>query len=54
LKELFEGHLLQLLEVLGIVGDLLRAVYTIHDVMAWLADVSVSLFVDVDVRTYAG
>jgi WD40 repeat protein len=40
LKEFFDAHLLQWLEVLSIVGDLRCAVYSSHDLTAWLVDVS--------------
>jgi NACHT domain len=45
LKEFFDVHLLEWLEVLSIVGDLRCAVYSLHDVTAWLVDVSIYLFV---------
>jgi hypothetical protein len=41
LKEFFDHHLLEWLEVLSIVGDLHSAVYSLHDVTSWLVDVSV-------------
>jgi NACHT domain len=40
LKEFFERHLLEWLEVLSIVGDFRYAVYSLCDVAAWLVDVS--------------
>jgi NACHT domain len=48
LKEFFEGHLLQWLEVLSIVGDLRCAVYSLHDLTAWFVDVSTSFFCHFD------
>jgi hypothetical protein len=52
LKVFFDLHLLEWLEVLSIVGDLHCAVYSLHDVMAWLVDVSIfhSLFFHVDIN----
>jgi hypothetical protein len=44
LREFFDNHLLEWLEVLSIVGDLRCAVYSLHDVTAWLVDVSISFF----------
>jgi hypothetical protein len=44
LKEFFDLHLLEWLEVLSIVGDLRCAVYSLHDVTAWLVDVSIFHF----------
>jgi NACHT domain len=40
LNDFFRHRLLQWLEVLSIVGDLLCAVHSLHDVTAWLIDVS--------------
>jgi NACHT domain len=44
LEDFFHQHFLQWLEVLSVVGDLRCAVYCLHDVSAWLLDVSTSLF----------
>jgi NACHT domain len=51
LNEFFHHHLLQWLEVLSIVGGLRHAVYCLHDLAAWLVEVSVfSFFFRLDVH----